>query len=704
MATKILPKRTFGVGEIDESFYLRRDTDQYQDGAKRLRNARLLNSGSLTRRPGSQWIATLAETAKLVGFYFNDQQLYILAFTDEGMNAYLEDGTAAGSVSSAPWTTDMLFDLRFYSEGDTIFVCHQSMQTQKVMRTGADTWSLSDFEFSDGIGDTTAQPYFKFADRAVTLEPSGGGGAITLTASAPLFVADHVGTKFRYLEREIEISAINSATEAIGTVVQSLPAAQRLTVNTSGPFLVGQIAEHSTNNIKGIIFNIPDGTHVDIIPYQTMEAFASSGTLVGPDGRATVSGSASVDRPPLENWDEQVFSDVRGWPGVCALHRNRFVFMDHPLIPDAFITSKIGQYYDFDLGTGADSDAIFEFLGDGQVSRVRGLISAENLIILTDRTPYYVPERVGTPITPNSVSFLSFGFGGAGNGEGGLFSGGVVFPEKSGKRITRVRPTGDSETLWETVDISLLSPHLIKSPVDAAYAERFEDTPERYSFFVNNDGTMAVYHNIEDQQVNGFTLWETSGNYKSVAASGDKVFALTERTIGGDTVYCLERFDPDLRLDAVKEFDDPEDTIADYADTTVRVTGATYDFGDYDVGSDGSIDIVDTSFAGPFQAGFFFAPEVRLLPWEIVSDETIAGLMKRFTKIYLHVLNSGRYSVNGQSTTAYRGGDDLTAPPPLHTEIRQFSSLGRSREPEIYITQTDAVPLTILGITAEVSF
>lgn len=663
----------------------------------------MLNSGSFTRKPGSSWIATLQGNGILVGFYFNAAQKYILVFNDGRMDAYLEDGTTAGSLTSAPWTAAMLPDLRYTVEGDTVFLAHQDMATQVITRTAADTWSRAAFAFAAGFGSSKAQPYYKFEDSSVTITPSATTGTITVTASASIFSDDWIGVRIRYLGREIEITDSNTALECDATVIQTLPSAQRLTVGSSAVFQVGHIVEHSVDGTKGKVFNISDATHVDVIPTEGVQAFPASGSLVSPDGSTAISATASANLPALTDWDEQVCSALRGYPGAVCLHRNRLVFSDHPEIPDALMFSYIGQYYNFDLGTGADSDAIFEFMGDGKVDRVRGLVSSENLFILTNAGPYYIPESSSSPITAGSIEIKPFGTSGVGDANGGEFAGGVLYPDSSGKRITRIRPSGNQQQPWEAIDVSLLSSHLISTPVSSAYCDRFEDRPERYALFVNTDGTMLVHHNIEDQNVNGFGLWTTEGDYKSVCAVGNDIFVSVERTIAGVTTYTLEKLDSDLRLDAVKTFTSASDTVSAYAGQIIRVTGDSYDFGQIEVGVAGAI-VVDTEFAGPFEAGFYFAPDVTLLPAEVVSDETIAGLKKRFTKINVHVKDSGRYGVNGVYTSSYRAGEDLTAPPPARTEVKRFSTLGRSYEPEINITQDAAVPLTVLGISMEVSF
>ncbi|MGB0670026.1 MAG: hypothetical protein ACPGNT_00895, partial [Rhodospirillales bacterium] len=57
---------------------------------------------------------------------------------------------------------------------------------------------------------------------AVTLTPSGTTGSITLTASAAVFVSDHVNTRFRVGNKEVEVTAVASGTSATATVKEDL--------------------------------------------------------------------------------------------------------------------------------------------------------------------------------------------------------------------------------------------------------------------------------------------------------------------------------------------------------------------------------------------------------------------------------------------------------------------------------------------------
>jgi hypothetical protein len=282
-----------------------------------------------------------------------------------------------------------------------------------------------------------------------------------------------------------------------------------------------------------------------------------------------------------------------------------------------------------------------------------------------------------------------------------------MYADDTGRRVNTLRPTGDVTSSWSAGNMSLLSDHLIRTPVQTAHAGYFRPSPERYSFFVNgDDGTMAVLHYIAAENVLGWTLWETDGKYRSVSEADGSVAAVVKRTIGGSATWTLEVFDQDLTLDAAEQFASADDTLGFYTDQDVHVTAADgqRDLGAHAVDGGGNIS-VDTAVSGPFEAGLFFAPTLTPLPpATTVSGISILTRIRRINKVGVTVLDSGRYGVDTDFTSSYRVGEDLSAPPPLRSETQRFSLLGRSREPTFEVTQDAAVPLTIAALSMEVTY
>ena len=73
--------------------------------------------------------------------------------------------------------------------------------------------------------------------------------------------------------------------------------------------------------------------------------------------------SASVIEPllsvtPTVDWDEQAFSPVRGYPVTSAFHQDRLVIGGSRDLPNRLWMSQSGDLFNFDLGTGLDSESI----------------------------------------------------------------------------------------------------------------------------------------------------------------------------------------------------------------------------------------------------------------------------------------------------------------------------------------------------------
>ncbi|XKH38250.1 hypothetical protein ACIU1J_27655 [Azospirillum doebereinerae] len=550
MAKLWTDKTTFGAGELSPTMSRRSDTQQHADGVKRGRNVRLLNAGGFTRRPGSLHMLLVPARSRLVEFTFSIDQLYLLVLSAGRMDAYLTDGTPAGALAGCPWTADDVQALTWVQAGDTVILACRSWRPQVIQRTGAASWSRVNWTADEGPGGALLQPYYKWVDPTVTLQPSGYAGTVTLTASSPAFDTPHVGQRLRYVGCEIQITAVASGTSATGTVLQTLPPSQRLTLEHVVGFRVGQVATGRETGAKGEIVAV-DGTAstIDVVITNGETPFTSGEEIDSPTGAAEVTGVAEIGPQPTKQWDEPYLSPIYGYPAAVGLHRARLWLGGHTRLPAAVLASRIGAYYNMDLGTGEDAEAIFEDLGDGAVASIKAFVSAENLLIVTDQGPYYVPETAANPIRPSSIQFHRIGADPGGGVRPVALDEGVLYPHRSGAGMMDIRPTGDNTKSWKADDVALLASHLVRQPTDLAATHGADGAPERYAFAVNADGTMAVMHSIQSQQVLGWTLWETEGFYRSVAVLGGHVFAIVSRVFGVTTHWCLERFDQALCLD-----------------------------------------------------------------------------------------------------------------------------------------------------------
>jgi len=699
----------FSAGELAPELGMREDTEQHQNGARSLHNRRCLIGGGTVRRPGSWRDINLPGPSRLVRWIVNRTTQYVVAFADGRADFYARNIltgalTAAGSLSSCPWTGSIWREMGVVQAANTMFLTHTDMVPRIITRTGATTWALTTFAFRVGPSSRLEQPYLKFAEATRTLTASDVTGSITLTISGatPYFVAAHVGTYIRYHKKAALITAVAAnGLSCTATVVERLPETQSLTVTSTQDFSVGEIVEGATSGAKGIVTEITSPTVLVVVILEKLIVFTNE-NLVGPQTKTAITGGAFVTNAAVTDWDEQMFSPIYGYPSCTELHRNRLLFAGHLSAPDYLISSTIGDLYNFNVGDGSDADAILESIGDGAASRIVQLYSAEQLIVATDNGFYYVPESAAQPFRPTSIAFYPFGspWPISPTVRQAAFDSGVL--AVSGSLVVKARPTGDQGGAWGADEVSLLSNHLFKTPVDMTVVTAFSAEPERYAALCNEDGTLAILQLVEAQKIRNVTPWETdrpTDTYESVVGIYGDLYAACIRSIAGNTIYTLERFDQSITLDCAVRLTDLADVPTHFGNTPVNVvTESGLHLGTYPLA-------LDETPPGPYIVGFFYQSEIGLFPPAIEGSQgSHAGDVMRIVEAYVHVISSMRFAANGYELTAYQATDDVGEPPPIKDGPQRFGFLGWQREPTLNITQTDPLPLKVLAISQLVAY
>ncbi|MCF8496733.1 MAG: hypothetical protein K9G62_08745 [Alphaproteobacteria bacterium] len=212
-------KTSFTAGEVSPDLLGRGDLRAYENGALALRNVFINPTGGVTRRAGLNYIDTAAGDGRLIAFEFNTEQTYLLVLTDGQIAIYA--GGVLDDTVAAPWDGAQIPQVAWTQSADTLLLVHPEVPPKKLTRGAGGVWALTDWEFFTD-GGVLYQPYFKFADSAVTLTPSGTTGSITLTASASVFEAGHEGTRLRVGGQEVEITDFDSPTVVTAAVIETL--------------------------------------------------------------------------------------------------------------------------------------------------------------------------------------------------------------------------------------------------------------------------------------------------------------------------------------------------------------------------------------------------------------------------------------------------------------------------------------------------
>lgn len=256
---------------------------------------------------------------------------------------------------------------------------------------------------------------------------------------------------------------------------------------------------------------------------------------------STVEDLESIDA--TSNWQEQAFSDVRGWPVSAAFHQDRLVIGGSRSLPNRLWFSKSGDLWNFDLGEGLDDEAIeFSILSD-QVNAIRAVFSGRHLQVFTSGAEWMV---TGNPLTPETVQL---------NRQTRIGSisdrtvppvdvdGATLFAARNKRELREFLYT-DVEQAYSSTDLALLARHIMTAPIDQDF-----DQKNRLLFIVREDGKLASLTIYRAEAVTAWTMHETAGDFISVAVVGDEAYVLIDRA----GVTTIEVFDERIYLDAALE-------------------------------------------------------------------------------------------------------------------------------------------------------
>ena len=548
-----IPQKDFSLGEVRPDAIERDDTDLVNRSLQQAENTTITSTGAIENRPGSFYLATVGGDDG-IEITPADGVTFILVIVPGGIEIYTEQGGLSASFSGAPWVVGE--NVWINDIGDVILI-GSAVSKPHALDYSKGVFTFAAMAFFDGVGGSIAQPYWPY-EPEVKITPSALTGSITVTADKPVFNANYVGQRIRYLNKEILIDSLVSSTLINGTVKQELHPTKKITVDDSSGFLVGEAVENDVFGGQGIITAI-SSNDIFVLATKFITGFdsGSDAKLIGPNAKSTISASVAATPAAPNLWDEPLMSAERGYPGSSSKHSGPVIFNDFPQAPNVIALSAAGTLNDFTVGTN-DDDAIIDTIGVSKSTRILHAVSAEDLLLLTSKGVYYQQTRDGTVLSPKNWDPIKFDDTGASRIRPVRVFDAVVFVGSSGQNILGAILQGDINKAWILRPLSDFHSHLIKSPVRLGSTNNDSDRPERFVFIINEDSSAAVMRwergpAFESDSV-GFVPWTTTGDYKSIFMAFGKTHAIVERTINSVVVKFLERLDSTAFVDAATGF------------------------------------------------------------------------------------------------------------------------------------------------------
>ena len=741
-----IPITNFQYGEISPSLVSRTDSAIYNSSAQSVKNFFIRTEGGVAKRGGFQALhdftgvtenTAIRQQVRLIPFIFSDDEQYVIAFSHQKCEIFFINPTTGAlslattltqDINSAAlqWDQEYLHEMTYAQGGDILFVSHNTFMCQQIVRTGLNSFQVEQFTFQLQAGNAkTYQPYYPFHATGVTLDPSATTGTgITVTTSAAYFdtTGKHVGLTLLYHGSEILITSVQSATQATGNVVDELfveliPNALRtidgsttveITHVNHGMSASDSITIRNASAVGGVTATQINGSRsiqkvIDENRY-TITAGGSANTTEDGGGNIQV-----VTHAPTQQWMEQSYSSLRGYPAAVGFHENRLWFGGTLAQPDTVWASKSGLYYNFDIGEAADDDSLELVMSIGEVATIRHFVSNRDIHIFTAGSEFFIPTFENQPITPTNARVKRQTAFGSTFVRPQPFYGATIFSQIGGKMI-RQFVFDDSEQAYKADPISLLSSHLISDPVQMCVISGAVNTAESFVFAQNFTGEIAVYNLNRIEGVAGWTRFETNGSFHSVTAIGNRVFAVIKTNLGsGAKSFVFTELNQNVSLDLGNTYTGTAGvfTVSNFFENgaEVDVISSTDYLGKFTV-SGGQIDVsaVDASLTS-CQVGFGFDVELKTNPIDVntaIGPET--GQPRSLSRVILDMSETLSVSVNNKKLIIRKVNNDFSQPRQAVTGKREFYLLGYNKDPQITVTQTAPMFIQVNGLVAEVSF
>ncbi len=734
----------FSGGLLSEGMLGRADLAQYENGCKQLLNWWPKVTGGMRRRPGSKYLNVISNGIRIESFIFSEDQTYLFVFRaviiggppgdthhlsifDPETGDELQQITFTGILFNAT----VIREMSITQLGDVMFLAHRRWKMVKIVRTSATTFEQQEFVFegTPGNGFPKFMPFVKFAplDSTITVNGIVQGSTVTITCSVPFFEDRHVGKIIRYRGKQILISNVGGGQPTLtclGVIKEKLDPGAVLGFNNADDepkdFKKDEIIVGRDSGVKAQVI---ETTATSILVAMIAGKFAALTTEqvegLTSGNIATLTANSTVDPPASADWDEEAFSDVKGWPSVIEFHSQRLWLGGSSSLPAHIFGSRVAAFFNYNVGDAFPADSIQAAIVSKQINLITDIVSGRHLQVFTDKGEFYAPQSEDRPLIPETFDLLrQTKYGSKPTIEPKVFDESTLFVQAQGSAI-REFIWSDRSKGYTADAISLIAEEHLNDVQELEVLYGGYDRPEQIAFFINGDGTITWYHAARAENIRTWGKWDTQGLFESLTVIQDKLYVMVDRDTDSEFFgeeKVLERFELDLTLDAVvqKTGDNQDQFQLDeeiHDGITLSVVSGDVDFdADYYIGEftvDSAFSVVTTTplKLDNVSVGYNFEQVLEIMPIEIKDRDGLStGLSKRIISADIYLASTLAVRLNGNKVLTFLGENDLTEKPEAITGVRKFYLLGYSERPTLEIRNFIPLACEVLSLGAEVEY
>lgn len=759
----------FSFGEVDIALKRADDHPARKAGLRQMANARILNAGGAQNRSGRRPIFPIQNGATRVEkITMSAGNNFKIGFGNGNMQIVSSTGivlvnfTTQGNGAALPWVTANVNTIVYAIFGLKIYVTFgHAMVPQVITWDGSALWTIADYA-ELVFGNQKRTPFYRISPQGITMLPSGRTGAVTLTMSDNVFVAQHVGTRMRFIGRQLLITAVADAKHATATVMESLPGHQNfgLSVDPRPSFSLGDIVTGKTSGSKGLVTALSAGgmdvqlmtvnaTTISVNPSlpfggdQRTVSFTNGETIVGPAGSIVLTSAGPIDDPTIgvALWDEEVMNGYQGYPGSVFTDQFRVGFADFPnKVQGGISWSAINSPLDLYVGANP-GDAMFE-IAPGKVRVlyvVPGPESSE--FVFCDTRLYYIPISPTNPLKPGSVQFQVLSSDGCAQVQPRITQELILYVNAGGNSVMAILASGAYYRPFNTKNLSDFHAHLFTNIV--AIAVPTADNTffnERYAYVLNANGSLVVGKYTLDNVTTsmpkiGWGPWSGTGVVSWVDAWNGEVH-FTSNYFGIALIYEIlddaQYLDAALAVNALPAAFTPPGGKGPLwfipSQSVTLIDQVTRFMGTYQIDANGFI-IPQNNGGENLLAASLVAGQPWTMTIEPFAPDATSGAdmgqrmrLRQIANLAVYVINStgfyfaSLFSAKQTPTSpplgrveqicrieAWNQGDDPTKPPTQRETVEMWPPPGSSYDPRAAIIKDTPGPLLIAEIGMEIS-
>ncbi len=606
---------------------------------------------------------------------------------------------------TAPFANTEIATVRDVQTENVMLMFHKEHHPKRIINTSETTFTIDDIPFLN-------VPQFDYNDASSPIP-------VTAQQTLVFHSSQELGDRFQI---DVEGVLSKNITYAGNTTNGDISTAENIRKNLQDMPIFGDTGITVTNTATRTFTIEIDGDSAGT--YKQFTAFVTTGS----DHPITITLNAAGS-PRKEN----VWSDTRGYPKTAAFHAGRLWFGGTKSKLQSLFASRSGSFFDFFTEEGDDDEGIFITISSRQLTEIIDINPDRGLQVFTAGAEFVVNGN-----TPSDISVQSQTQHGASYLEVKSVDGATLFIDQNGKTL-RSFLYNYNEDAYNSTDISVLSSHLIDSPLDVGILSGSTTEDANWVIIINQDGSASILNTLRSQDINGFTKWtngSTNTNYPlnlvSTSTVNNNLFFVNKRTTDSTTTYTVEMWNENHLLDtSVRQTSrgavDSNKAFIPASTVTTHLDGLTINV--VARGVTLAKRVVQTSENGSFVAisdeeetfilagtgdinvefGFNFTPKIKGMPLNTSGPAGQNQMReKKITRMNLRVYKSSGVQIDGNPVPIRQFGDAANTPLdsnlPEQTGIIQDNNGGNGWNIEVQpeITVPDPTPFHIQAIEYEV--